>query len=149
VKPVICCPDSADDLAIGVYGEDTSAGGNAGAVHILVGDEVEDSVGLTAGGQEYLTQSGPGQAGAEFGYALGAGYYGTTSHGYLAIGAPLTDVGSATDAGAISIRYFGTTGTDADWTQDSTDVLDQAETGDQLGSWIAGLRTTAWWCSRM
>jgi hypothetical protein len=130
----ICCPaDPADDLAIGIPGEDGSAGTDAGAVHILPGDQVNGH-GVDSFGEEYFGQTAPEQAGAQFGSALAAGFSGSNpdSH-FLAIGSPFMDVGAATDAGAVTIRTWGG-GLPATWNQDSTDVLDEAETGDRFGS---------------
>src|SRR5207253_10766060 len=61
-----------------------------------------------------------------------------------AIGAPSEDLGSLDDAGAVNVLYSSATGLQTDapadqlWTQDSTDVEDQAESGDRFGFALVG-----------
>jgi FG-GAP repeat protein len=56
----------------------------------------------------------------------------------LAIGAPLDDVGAATDAGVVNVIYGSPGGLSAPgnqlWTQDSPGIGDHAEAGDSLGT---------------
>jgi len=118
---------SQDDLAIGVYGEDFPNAQDAGAVHILAGDL---DGGLKEYPQDLKRQSWPEQAGARFGYAVARSGYRS-----IAVGAPLADVGSVVDAGSVTI----TGGLEQVWTQDSTDVLDQAEFGDRFGAPLIAL----------
>jgi hypothetical protein len=118
---------SQDDLAIGVYGEDFPNAQDAGAVHILAGDL---DGGLKEYPQDLKRQSWPEQAGARFGYAVARSGYRS-----IAVGAPLADVGSVVDAGSVTI----TGGPEQVWTQDSTDVLDQAEFGDRFGAPLIAL----------
>jgi hypothetical protein len=123
------------DLAIGVPGEDFTEQEpdvlDAGAVHVLAGD-IEG--GLTEHPQAFYRQSGLEQAGARFGHALAAGNL--VDNAYIAVGAPYADVGTETDAGSVTMVRGSV------WTQDSMDVLDQAEAGDNFGSRLAGVRTT-------
>ena len=55
----------------------------------------------------------------------------------MAVGAPLENVGSIRDAGAVTVSYGGPSGLSADgsqtWTQDSPGVVGASETGDQFG----------------
>ena len=61
-----------------------------------------------------------------------------------AIGAPSEDLGSLEDAGAVNVLYGSATGLQTDapadqfWTQDSTDLEDQAESGDRFGFALVG-----------
>jgi hypothetical protein len=121
-------PTGFDDLAVGVYGQDDTYGADVGAVHILPG--LETDPGITDYKQEYLTPISE-QAGEQFGYALSAGYTLKGNLGYLAIGAPYKDVGAATDAGAVELRYYGGGGS-MEWTQDLMGV-DPSETSDKFG----------------
>jgi hypothetical protein len=132
---VYCCGEGIDDLAIGVYGQDTENGADVGAAHILSGDE--DFEGLMSDGQTYLTPITE-QAGATYGYSLAAG---TIPAPFLAIGAPYADVAGVIDAGQIEIEYWGS-GIDGSMTQDSTDILDQAEESDRFGWSLAVAQTS-------
>jgi hypothetical protein len=133
---VICCGEDLEDLAIGVYGEDSDIAEDAGAVHILPGDDADDQ-GLMDFGQQYLTQDVE-QAGAKFGYSLAAGPpIEESSDQYLAIGAPYYDVAGLSNAGLVVLEYYGGA-TDGEWTQDSTNVLDDAEAEDRFGASLAG-----------
>src|SRR2546429_4761819 len=55
----------------------------------------------------------------------------------IAIGVPTEDAGTVADAGSVNVLYGSGGGLASDgnqfWNQDSPDVLDQAETGDQFG----------------
>jgi len=133
--------DHESDLAIGVPGEDTQSEAlvDSGAVHVLQGDS---QGGLTDVGQSFFTQSPPEQAGAQFGASLAGGTLSTgfTDYQYLAVGAPYGDVGAVADAGFVTTFYNG--GSGEVWSQDSTNILDDAEAGDRFGSSLAGFRTT-------
>jgi len=130
--------DGRSDLAIGVPFEDVEAIGNAGAVNVLYGS----SGGLTATGDQFWHQDSSGvkgtaESGDDFGWSLAAANFGESSQADLAIGAPFEDVGTVDDAGAVNVLYGssgGLTATgDQSWHQDSSGVIDTAESGDNFG----------------
>ena len=125
--------DGKKDLAIGVPFEDNEINQlvDLGAVNILYGS----SSGLTGTGGALLTLA----AGSDtlFGRALTSWNFGNGAQADLAIGMPFRDLGSITDAGAVSVLYGSTSGLTNTgsqlWTQDSPGILDTAEAGDQFG----------------
>jgi hypothetical protein len=125
------------DLAIGIPFEDVGTIIDAGAVNVLYGS----TTGLTSTGSQQWTQnsSGIGDAaedGDEFGFSLAAANLGKSSHADLAIGVPFEDLGTITQAGAVSVLYGssnGVTSTDQFWTQDRSGVPGTAEDGDAFG----------------
>jgi FG-GAP repeat len=118
------CDEPAFDLAVGASGEDVGGARDAGAVHII--QAANDGSGLPSGatGQTFIQGSGgvPGTAetGDGFGAALAAsaGIFsglGNCVQIGLAIGAPEEDVGTAADAGAVTLLM--TPDTHQQWTQ--------------------------------
>lgn len=94
--------DGADDLAIGVPGEDHLAG-NAGLIHVLYGSP---GVGLTTAGRQIWIQGTEiPEVGDEFGVSLAAGQFDGVGAADLAIGAPGETVGVVSDAGAVSVLF--------------------------------------------
>lgn len=139
--------DGIGDLAVGVPFEDVGSVTDAGAVNIIYGS----NVGLTATGNQFWTQDSAdhfgdildqAEAGDLFGIALAAGDFNGDGFSDLAIGARGEDIGNAlrtrTDVGAVNVLYgsaFGLTAAGNQfWTQDSPDVLDVTEKGDNFGS---------------
>ena len=103
--------DGADDLAIGVPGEDVGSIGDAGVVNIIYGS----TSGLVNTGNKIWYQGNNGIADApekedNFGDALAAGDFNKTGYDDLAIGVPREDVGSIVDAGVVNIIYGSTSG---------------------------------------
>ena len=152
------------DLAIGVPFEDVQLSLNAvitdaGAVHVLYGSRPGDSNpndGLTTLSNQFFTQDTPGvpdtaEEGDRFGSSMAAGDFDKSSQSPtqsdLAIGVPFEDVGSIVDAGAVNVIYGSSNRlvpndsfTPAQiFHQDSSGVLDLAETGDRFGTSL-----TAW-----
>ncbi len=141
--------DFADDLAVGVPGEDVGALRNAGSVNILYGG---GGGGLDDANNQLWHQDSPSvrdTAGDDesFGFALAAGDFDHDSFDDLAIGVPGEDltVGSgptatnAADAGAVNVLNGSATGLAADrdqfWSQV---VLEGAqESGDHFGHALA------------
>ncbi len=113
------CNDPAFDLAVGASGEDVGAARDAGAVNIILA--LDDGTGLppSATGQPFVQGSGgvPGAAetGDAFGAALASGELGNCVQIGLAVGAPAEDVGTAVDAGAVTLLL--TPGGHELWTQ--------------------------------
>ena len=106
--------DENYELAVGAPGEDLGGLFDAGVVHVLHGS----ATGLVGVGQ-VLSQDSPGVPGnAEsddrFGAALARGRFFNDFNGQqpadLAVGAPLEDVGSLLDAGAVNVLYGSATG---------------------------------------
>lgn len=130
------------DLAVGVPGEDLTAGTDAGMVNVIYG--TSSGLSVTAGTNPIaIVQSSfgePVEPGDQFGATLSAWNFGRSAQADLAMGAPLEDIGTLVDAGAMFVIYGGTTGlkpatsTVQTWTQDSANVPDAAEAGDQFGS---------------
>ena len=130
------------DLAIGAPAEDISGDDDAGAVHVLL----SGASSLAAAGNQFWHQDSPGvadaaQPGDEFGGALAVGDVGGTFTDDLAIGADREDLGAATDAGVVHLLPGGASGPTATgsqlWSQDSTGIVDAAETGDRFGQALA------------
>jgi hypothetical protein len=133
--------DGFDDLAVGIRLENVEAILNAGAVNVLYG---------TAGGLQAIspddqlwTQDSPdvenlAEEGDEFGWSLVARDFNADGFADLAVGVLLENVGK-TDAGAVNLLYGSAGGLQATspedqlWTQDSPDVEDVVEQGDQFG----------------
>ncbi len=98
--------DARDDLAIGVPAEDILWVSNAGAVNVLYGT----SLGLGAARNQFWQQWDAGLAGVlevynNFGAALATGDFNNDGRDDLAIGIPGQDLGTFTDAGAVSVIY--------------------------------------------
>jgi hypothetical protein len=129
------------DLAVGVPGEDLTAGSNAGTVNVIYGSS--SGLSVTQGTSPIaIVQSSfgePIEPGDQFGSTLSAWNFGRSAQADLAMGAPLEDIGTLVDAGAMFVIYGGTTGlkpatsTVQTWTQNSANVPDAAEAGDQFG----------------
>jgi hypothetical protein len=91
--------DGFADLAVGVDSEDVDAVGDAGAVTVLYGS----ASGLSGNGSQLFTQvAGAVEAGDRFGSALATGDFDNDGVADLAAGAPLEDIGTTVDAGALS-----------------------------------------------
>lgn len=134
--------DGADDLAIGIPGEDS----RAGAVEIVYG--AATGTGLTVAGEQFFTQNtanveGISSANDEFGYSLAIGFFNGDDNADLAIGVP----GEA-GVGAVNVIYSaGAAGLSplasaagvgrADQIWDQTPLLDNPESGDRFGQTLA------------
>jgi hypothetical protein len=113
--------DPWDDLAIGVPGENASAG----VVNVLNGSDV----GLSA--TSLVRQQGNPEPGDRFGAALAKGYFDDDSFLDLAVGAPRESIGTVSAAGAVVVFYGSATGLTG-----AGQVLQQAnpEVGDFFGT---------------
>jgi hypothetical protein len=144
--------NGADDLAVGVPGEDISGVNDAGAVHVIFGHTGDFSIfGLQVFDNQILHQGqaevfgNPG-VGDRFGFALAAGDFDATgAYDDLAVGIPGETVSGAAAAGAFMIFRGQAAGTssslDTDneqfWSQDVTDVSDFSQAGDEMGFALA------------
>ena len=122
--------DGVADLAVGVLGEN----GVAGAVNVLYGA----GSGLSGtGAQVFFQVGGTPEPGDRFGSALAAGDFNGDGFADLAVGASGEDVGSAFDAGAVSVLYGSADGLTTNGgrlvTQDSPRVPGVAEPFDSFG----------------
>jgi hypothetical protein len=135
--------DSFADLAIGTPFEDVGAVVDAGAINLLYGSAAR----LTVIGNQQWRQGGAGVIGVAeasdvFGAALVAGDFNNDSFADLAIGAPLEDVGSVLDAGAVNVLYGSanrlTATGNQQWRQGSGGIIGVAEDGDTFGVALAG-----------
>ena len=137
--------DGRDDLAIGIPFEDFGTAvldNDSGAVAVLYGG----SSGVSSTDQ-FWTQDSSGikdetEGGDRFGAALAAADFNGDGRDDLAIGIPNEDIGGVLDgdAGAVAVLYGSTSGvsdTDDLWSQDSSNVQDETEGGDQFGFALA------------
>ena len=130
--------DGFVDLAVGVPHEAIGTAAAAGAVNVLYGS----AAGLASTGSQAFWQGPGGAAGAlegddRFGSALAAGDFNADGVDDLAVGAPGEDVGTAADAGAVSVLYGsagGLTGTGSQqFRQGAGGVGGAAEPDDRFG----------------
>src|SRR5512133_865336 len=88
--------DGADDLAVGVPGENVGSIVDAGSVNVLYGSP---GTGLVGVGSQLFTQPVSAvEAGDQFGSALASGDFNDDGFADLAVGAALENVGSTADA---------------------------------------------------
>jgi hypothetical protein len=124
-----------DDLAIGIPGEDVGTIVNAGGVSVLPG-----STGLlTTTSNQFWSQNSSGiaevaESGDVFGASVATGDFNANGFDDLAIGAPLENIGTISDA-CLKHDIFGTSAGlteagDLIWSQDSPGILDTAEAMD-------------------
>ena len=131
--------DGADDLAVGVPGEDI--GGppfNSGAVNVLYGS----ASGLSGTGSQLFTQASPGVPGnpgegESFGDALASGDFDNDGFADLAVGVPGEGIGAAVAAGAVNVLYGSAGGLTGTGSQLFTQVGGAVEDGDGFGSALA------------
>ena len=147
--------DGKDDLAVGVPGENTGAGG----VHIIYGAKG----GLTDLGDQFFTQNSPDIPGSEEDYdrcgtALTTGDFNGDGYADLAFGCQSEDTpASQPHAGAVIVLYGSSVGLKGVgsqfWSQNSPGINGGSETLDHCGSSLAsgdinrdGFADLAWGC---
>ena len=107
---------------------------DAGAVHLLFGSSNK----LTSSGNVLSTSI---SAGNQLGRSLSFWNFGNGPQADLVIAIPFLKVGTVVGAGGVVVVYGGPDGWTSKsptqlWTQDSIDILDVAEAGDQFGGAI-------------
>jgi FG-GAP repeat len=126
--------DGADDLAVGVPGEDVGGAIDGGAVNVLYGS----AGGLTGTGSQLFTQvAGAVETGDRFGFALALGDFNNNGFADLAAGAPLEDVSGTLDAGAVSVLPGSAGGLTTSGGRLFTQVGSAPESGDRFGNALA------------
>ncbi|WP_375424146.1 hypothetical protein [uncultured Friedmanniella sp.] len=120
-------------LAVGAPGEDLRGKADTGAVTLA---RISLTTGEPVGSVRSVDQDTAGVAGtAEPGDAFGSALSstGAVSAQTFLVGSPGEDVGRARNAGMVQTIGHGT-----GWTQDTTGVPGQAETGDRMGASLGG-----------
>jgi hypothetical protein len=134
--------DGFADLAVGVPGDEVGTSSGAGAVNVIRGSDN----GLAALGNKRLHQDisgieGSAEFGDTFGRALAADNINGDGFADLAVGAPLEDVGSSSDAGSVNVIYGSGTGLIVSgnqlWHQDTLGIIGTAEDSDYFGLTLA------------
>jgi uncharacterized delta-60 repeat protein len=133
--------DGYADLAVGVPFKKVGSTTEAGAVSLLYGS----STGLSAVNSHMWDQNqlgtDPAETGDGFGAAVATGDVNGDGFADLAVGVPGEGVGSKAGAGAVNILLGSATGLTATgtefWNQDSSNINNTAETGDNFGLSVA------------
>jgi hypothetical protein len=134
--------DGFADLAVGAFRENLTSGStnytDAGGVNVIYGT----GGGLSSNASQFWSQNSPGIVGNLgaydlFGWSVFAANFGDGGQADLAIGAVLDNGNSVLDSGQINVIYGSPSGLSSTgnqrWNQDSTDVQDQCEIGDEFG----------------
>jgi hypothetical protein len=125
--------DGFAELVAGAPLEDAGGAVDAGVVSVLYGS----LSGLTSRGGRSFTQVGAVEQGDRFGSALAVGDFNNNGFADLAAGAPLEDVGTARDAGAVTVLYGSAGGLTASGAWTFTQVAGAVEAGDRFGYALA------------
>lgn len=134
--------DGRHDLAVGVPREDVGTLVDAGAVHVIYGTEQGLHPNIDQQWHQDITDiEGTAESGDRFGASLASGLFNDDGRADLAIGVPGENEGTIVDAGLVNVIYGAATrmsaAGDQVWSQNSTDVADDAETNDFFGRSLA------------
>jgi hypothetical protein len=122
--------DGFADVAVGVPGESVGSEFGVGAVNVLYGT----GGGLRGTGAQAFTQvAGAVEEFDQFGSALAAGDFNNNGFADLAAGAPFEAVGSASEAGAVSVAYGSGAGLTTSGGRLFTQVAGVVEAFDRFG----------------
>jgi FG-GAP repeat len=136
--------DGEDDLAIGARWENINSHSEAGAVQVIYGS----SSGLSATSpradqfwnQDTTNVNDVVESEDQFGFSVSSGDFNGDGKDDLAIGVPFDDIGSVFEPGAVEVIYGSSSGLSATspladqfWTQNSADINDVTESGDDFG----------------
>lgn len=135
--------DRISDLVIAAPNEDSGEVLDSGSLILVPGS----AAGLKAASAQCLAQSNiPGLAESEsdqFGETLAIGDFNCDRYADLAVGIPGEQVGTVLNAGAVAELHGGPTGLIATlvnlWSQETSGLADQAETGDGFGEALAAV----------
>lgn len=132
--------DGFDDLVIGVPGENLRGRVSAGAIVVAYGS----SSGITTSRSQQLSQRGKVPGSSEefdfFGVALAVGDFNRDGHDDIVVGTPGEDIGSAEDAGNVTVLFGRNSGVgkgDAKSFSQNGAVPGDSEDGDAFGSALA------------
>lgn len=134
--------DGFADLVIGTPWERRGGDYDAGVVNVLYGS----ATGLTADDTQLWTQNSHGVPESideedAFGGGVATADFDADGFADLAVGASGERVGTADHAGVLHVFFGSAAGLTADgtqlWSQDSPDILDEAEEGDRFGDILA------------
>jgi hypothetical protein len=134
--------DGFGDVAVGVFRENLSSGStsytDAGGVNVIYGG----AGGLGSSGSQFWSQNSSGIQGNlgsydVFGWSVFVADFGKGTEADLAVGAVLDNANGVLDSGQVNVIYGAPSGLSSDgnqlWNQDTTDVQDQCEIGDEFG----------------
>ncbi|HEY3237972.1 MAG TPA: FG-GAP repeat protein, partial [Acidimicrobiia bacterium] len=124
--------DGYADLASGAWNYDVGTVVDAGALNVIYGSPA----GLTAAGNQFITEGANIEASAWFGKPITTGDFNGDGFADMAVSAHQHSVGSVTTAGEVDV-FLGSSGgvhtvADQAWTEDSS-CGDGAEKGDHFG----------------
>jgi hypothetical protein len=131
--------DFRPDIVVSALTEDVGNARDCGAVWLIKGT---GAGGLSGAGSQLWSQDSAGVPGAGetfdyFGYRLALGNLNGDARADVVIATPYEDVGSAKDAGAVTVLYGAGTGLTSSgaqlWTQSSAGVTGTPETTDLFG----------------
>ncbi|MFC8507951.1 hypothetical protein ACFU3J_29455 [Streptomyces sp. NPDC057411] len=135
--------DGKADVAFGNPHEAIGTVADAGAVTVQYGQSAAPYLGAGAGGLTWIDQNAAGVPGDNepedrFGSSLITGYFNADAYADLAIGAPGEAVGTAFEAGRVTVLYGGPTGLTATGAQSfDGSVAGAAEPFDHFGASLA------------
>lgn len=144
--------DFYDDLVIGVPGESIGPTVGGGSINVIYGSRngLSATVSASTGrADQTWSQNSPdiedwSEANDRFGSSLAGGDFNNDGRDDLAIGVPLENLGSNADCGGLNVIYGSASGLsttskpDQFWSQNSANIEDFGEKGDQFGRALTG-----------